>query len=353
MTGETLRVKMSYQAWEQIHSPVFAVHFYANRILFASFISNKADHLIETLYGPGSVVLSLPALHLPAGVYTVSAVLSEEVEFNHIDWHDQVYFLQIGKHEGHLGLVALPYKWEMDPRGESKSSPVKISGEDGIPMAPNLPGSGMGRDSSLPVEKMLGQILVERNIISPASLQIALDRQKEEKGRYKYIGEILMEMGIPPEKINEALDDHRKRKPIGQIFVDLKIITPDQLQEALEKQNELAKTAVRKPLGQLLVEMGFTTYDGYMDALSRHFNMAIVSLWGFFPAICLQRAVGKVYAQKHQIVVLEDYSTGIKLALAEPDPFVMDEVRRAFRPGRKVEFCLADRLEIDRCLKEM
>ena len=203
------------------------------------------------------------------------------------------------------------------------------------------------------VEKMLGQILVERNIISPRILQMALDRQKKEKGKFKYIGEILIEMGIPQEKINEALDVYNKRKPIGQIFLDLKIITPDQLQKALEKQSQLAKMAVRKPLGKLLVEMGFTTYDGYLDALSKHFNMAIVSLSGFFPSISLQRAVGKAYAQKHQIVVLEDYSKWIKFALAEPDPFVMDELRRAFPPGRRVEFCLADRFEIDHCLKEI
>jgi len=203
------------------------------------------------------------------------------------------------------------------------------------------------------VEKMVGQILVERDIITPSFLQLALDRQKSEKGKFKYIGEILIEMGIPQEKINEALDSHYKRKPIGQIFVDLKIITQDQLQKALEKQSEFAKTAVRKPLGKLLVEMEFTTNDGYKDALSKHFNMAIVSLKDFIPSTSLQRAIGKAYAQRQQIVVLEDFSTRIKLALAEPDRRVMDELRRAFPSRRSVEFCLADRFEIDQCLKEI
>ena len=209
------------------------------------------------------------------------------------------------------------------------------------------------KDSIPIIEKMLGQILVERKIISPGYVQRALDRQKNQKGKYKYIGEILIEMGIPQERINEALDVYSKRKPIGQIFLDLKIITPDQLQKALEKQSQFAKMAVRKPLGKLLVEMGVTTYKGYMIALSKHFNMAIVSLRGFFPSTSLQRAIGKAYAQKHQIVVLENYSTGIRLALAEPDPLVMDELRKVFLSRRRVEFCLADRLEIDHCLKEI
>ena len=211
----------------------------------------------------------------------------------------------------------------------------------------------MGRNFNPTVEKMLGQILVERDIISPGFLQLALDRQKKEKEKYKYIGEILLEMGVPQQKISEALDGYNKRKPIGQIFLDLKIITTDQLQEALEKQCQFAKMAVRKPVGKLLVEMGVTTYNEYMDALSKHFNMAIVSLKRFFPSTSLQRAIGKVYAQRHQIVVLEDYGTGIKLAVAEPDPLVMDELRRVFPSGKSVEFCLADRFEIDACLKEI
>jgi len=211
----------------------------------------------------------------------------------------------------------------------------------------------MGRNLKPTAEKMLGQILVERNIISPGFLQLALDRQKKEEGEYKYIGEILLEMGVPQQKINEALDDYNKRKPIGQIFLDLKILTPDQLQEALEKQRQFAKMGVRKPIGRLLVEMGVTNYNGYMEVLSKHFNMAIVSLRGFFPSTSLQRAIGKAYSQRHQIVVLENTVTGIKLALAEPDPLVMDEIRRAFRSGKSVEFCLAGRFEIDDCLKEI
>ena len=202
------------------------------------------------------------------------------------------------------------------------------------------------------VMKMLGQILVEGNIISPVQLQLALDRQKNQKGKYKYIGEILIEMGIPQQEIIEALDAYGKRKPIGQIFLDLKIITPDQLQEALDKQSQFAHMATRQPLGKLLIEMGFTTQCEYMDVLSKHFNMPIVSLKGFSASTPLQRAVGDKYAQAHRIVVLEDYSEKIKLVLAEPNPFVMDELRRVFPSGKRVEFYLANSMEIDHCLRK-
>jgi hypothetical protein len=211
----------------------------------------------------------------------------------------------------------------------------------------------MRRSFNPTVEKKLVEILVERNIILPKFLEAALDRQREEKLKYKYIGEILIETGIPQKKINEALDGYNKRKPIGQVFLDLNMITPDQLRAGLLKQIQFAENGVRKCLGKILVEMGFATYKGYKEALFKHFNMAIVSLRRFFLSASLQRAIGKAYAQKHKIVVLEDYAKGIKLALAEPDPLVMDELRRAFPARKSIEFCLADHSEVGNCLKEI
>jgi hypothetical protein len=201
-------------------------------------------------------------------------------------------------------------------------------------------------------EKMLGQILVERNVISPLRLQAALDRQKGQNGRCKYLGEILLEMGIPQEKINGALDAHGKRKPLGAVLVDLGILMPDQLRKALGKQAQLAKMGIRRPLGKLLVEMGYANYETLREAFSKHFNMPMISLRTYFPSPSLQRAVGKAYALTHRIVVLENNSAKVRFALAEPNPSVMDELRRAFPPGKTVEFYLASIGEIDFCLKQ-
>lgn len=200
------------------------------------------------------------------------------------------------------------------------------------------------------VEKTLGQILVERHIISPLRLQAALDRQKKQNGKAKYLGEILLEMGIPQERINDALDAYGKRKPLGEILVDLGILTPDQLRKVLEKQGQLAKIGIRRPLGRLLVEMRYSNYETLLEAFSKHFNMPMVSLRGFFPSPTLQKAVGASFAQKHKILVLENDFRKIRIVLAEPIPFLMDEIRRAFPAGKLVEFCLANPLEMNYCL---
>jgi len=200
-------------------------------------------------------------------------------------------------------------------------------------------------------KKMLGEILVERNTISKEHLQLALSRQNRQKGEHKYIGEILFEMGISQEKINAAMDAYDKRKSIGQIFLDLRVITIEKLRKALVAQIAMAKKGTRKPLGRLLLEMEYINYHQYMNALSKHFNMPIISLNGFSPSCNLQRVVGEAYAQKHQIMLLENSATKIRLALSEPSAFLMDELRRIFPPSKRVEFYLVYPHEMDYSLK--
>ncbi|HSR13031.1 MAG TPA: hypothetical protein VLS90_16415 [Thermodesulfobacteriota bacterium] len=202
------------------------------------------------------------------------------------------------------------------------------------------------------VEKMLGQVLVERNIISARQLAEALDRQKSQRGKRKYIGEILIEMGVSQDLVKEALEIYDKRKPLGQIFVDMEVITPDQLRKALAKQSQLANLGIRKPLGRLLISMEFVSQVQYLEAISKHFNLPVVPLREFMPTPEHQKAVGEAYARRNHVVVLGDYPGKIKIALAEPNPVVMDEIKRAFPPAKRVEFFLAHPAEIDMCLRK-
>ena len=200
------------------------------------------------------------------------------------------------------------------------------------------------------MDKNLGEILVEKNIITQTQLELALRRQNQQKG--KYLGQILIEMGlVSQDKINKVLDVSSKRKRIGEILVDLLIITPQQLENALQKQRELQKQGTRKPLGAIVLEMGYANYDSYMKALSRHFNMAIVSLESFYPNPTLQKALGEKYAMKNKIVVMENSPARIKLALAEPTHSILEEIQKAMPYGKSVEFYLANPQEVDSCLR--
>jgi len=100
------------------------------------------------------------------------------------------------------------------------------------------------------------------------------------------------------------------------------------------------------------MELGYTDYDSYLRALSRHFNMPIVSLETFYPNPALQKALGEKYAMKNRIVVLENSPARIKLALAEPTHYSIEEIRKAVPFGKTVEFYLANPYEVDSCLRK-
>jgi hypothetical protein len=200
------------------------------------------------------------------------------------------------------------------------------------------------------INKQLGEILLEKNVISKSQLDAALKKQSREKG--KYLGQILMEIGVPQEKINQILLYSNKRKRIGQILIELEVITSEELEKVLEKQRQLKEKGTYKPLGMLLVETGYTTYEVYLKALSKHLNMPIASLSTFIPCPSLQRSIGERYAQKNRILVLENNQTVIRVALPEPTAQILDEIRRVLPPWKKVEFHLASPYEVERCFKK-
>ena len=86
------------------------------------------------------------------------------------------------------------------------------------------------------LDKPLGQILVEKNIISQKQLESALKEQKNRKETY--LGNLLLEMGVSQGKINAMLDQFNKRKPLGQVLIDSKLLTSQQLEEVLAKQKK-------------------------------------------------------------------------------------------------------------------
>lgn len=201
-------------------------------------------------------------------------------------------------------------------------------------------------------EKTLGQILVDKGIISREQLDRALQIKAEQPK--KYLGEILFEMGVSQEKINRALYYSNKRKTIGEILVDQKLITPEQLEEALSKQKKIKeKWGHTRPLGLLLIELGYINSRGYLTALSKHFNMPILSMKDYQPNPQLQKVIGERYAMERKIIVLENSAKTIKLVLADPSTQVIEELQKAIPPGKSMEFYLAGYGEIDESLRRV
>ena len=194
----------------------------------------------------------------------------------------------------------------------------------------------------------IGQILVAKKIIEPSDLDEAMRRKKKEP--HKYLGQILCEMGFPQSIIMKNIYFSNKRKKLGEILVELNMITPVQLEEILELQQSQKSYGRHQHLGTLLARKRIINEQDYMKALSAHFSMPVVSLKGFSVYPTMQKAIGEKYALKNRLVVLSNSTQKVGVAMAEPHLSVFEHLEKAMPRGKYILFCIARASEIETCL---
>lgn len=196
----------------------------------------------------------------------------------------------------------------------------------------------------------LGQILVAKKIITVSDLSEAMERKNLEP--HKYLGQILCEMGFPQSIIMKNIYFSNKRKRLGEILVDLNIITAQQLQDVLVEQENHKNYGMHKFLGALLAKKKVISEENYIRALSAHFSMPVVSLKDFKVFPTLQKAIGEQYALRNRIVVLSNSPQKVGVAIAEPHISIFEYLEKAMPRGKYILFCLARASEIEYCLDD-
>lgn len=194
----------------------------------------------------------------------------------------------------------------------------------------------------------IGQILVSKGIISESDLNIAMDLKKREPE--KYLGQILCEMGLPQSKIMKGLYYSNKRKKLGEILIELKIITREQLNDILNQQKQQKYFGIHKHLGHLLARSKMISEKDYVHALSAHFSMPVVSLKGYTVSRTMQKAIGEEYALENRIVVLNNSARKLTVAIADPHLSVFEYLEKATPKEKHIVFCIAKSSEIEKSL---
>jgi hypothetical protein len=137
-------------------------------------------------------------------------------------------------------------------------------------------------DEQLHTNELLGDILVQMGIVDPVDLKAALSITRElsslEKavkiaaGVRKNLGELLLQAKrITPQQLEQALNEQRQTgKRLGEIFVRLGFITRNELDAVLtfqEHQNKKIPGSLR--IGELMVATGQITREQLKDSLAR------------------------------------------------------------------------------------
>jgi len=118
---------------------------------------------------------------------------------------------------------------------------------------------------------------------------------------------------------------------IGELLLKEKIITPEQLQQALAQQKSNGGK-----LGYNLVKMGFVTDDEIISLLSKQYGVPSINLSRFEVDAAVIKLIPGETALKYQIVPLSRAGATLTIAMTDPtNVFAMDDIK--FMTGYTVE----------------
>ena len=161
----------------------------------------------------------------------------------------------------------------------------------------------------------IGRVLVEENVVSEAQLQEAVEKQQEM--RKLVLGDYLIDEGLITSQQLEAALVHQKQKPslrLGEALIELGAVTPDALQTALARQ----RANRGRPLGQILVDMGVLDPETLKKVHAKKAGLPFVSLGNFKVSGDAARLISAATARRLRVMPLAVEDGGLIVASEEP-----------------------------------
>jgi type IV pilus assembly protein PilB len=133
---------------------------------------------------------------------------------------------------------------------------------------------------------------------------------------------------------------------IGELLLKEKIITPEQLQQALNHQK-----ANGGKLGYNLVKMGFVKDEQITALLSKQYGVPAINLAQFQIDPTIVKLVPTEAARKYQIIPLSRSGSTLTIAMTDPtNVFAMDDIK--FMTGYTVEPAVASEIAITEAIEK-
>ncbi len=118
-----------------------------------------------------------------------------------------------------------------------------------------------------------------------------------------------------------------KKIRIGDLLIEHKIISQEQLNAALAEQ----KKSGRK-LGRVLIENGYLTEDQLLDFLARQLNIPCIDLKRYHLKPEVVHLIPETHARRFRVLALEGGHDSLLIGMADPtDIFAYDELARVLR----------------------
>jgi len=179
----------------------------------------------------------------------------------------------------------------------------------------------------------LGQLLVDLKIVGEKDVERALERQKK-----RTIGEILCERRlISPQDLNYVLTKYDKQIPTEEILLQLGYVEKNQLDAANKESLQKAE-----PIEQVLVKKKFITPEQLQYALAKKFNLPFLSLKDFTytkkDKDDLAALIKQKYAEKNYILPLSLKEQTLNIAVCHSQQLILYSELKHLYPNLNISF---------------
>jgi MSHA biogenesis protein MshE len=139
----------------------------------------------------------------------------------------------------------------------------------------------------------------------------------------------------------------RKRVRVGEVMLEQKLISAEQLKQALAEQSRTGRR-----LGRVLVDLGMVGEQAFHEALAKHLQIPYLDLRQLQLAPETVRLLPEAQARRFRALVLREDSSGLMVGMADPtDLFAYDQLGAALR--RPVRLALVQETDLLRAIDVM
>ncbi len=161
----------------------------------------------------------------------------------------------------------------------------------------------------------LGELAIQKNLITEEVLNQALRIQRSPRA----LGEILCDLGLlNPLDLYYVLNKYKKQYRLGELLVKLGYVSEVDLNQALQEQKHSNES-----IGEILVRKKLITQQQLQEALSRQVNIPFKTLEGFSYSEedkkVLSGIISQKYAEKHLMIPLSLEGKELTLAIVRPE----------------------------------
>ncbi|MFH1459111.1 MAG: hypothetical protein ABIG64_01885 [Candidatus Omnitrophota bacterium] len=193
--------------------------------------------------------------------------------------------------------------------------------------------------------KQIGEILIEIGLISQEQLDKALEVQLKEGG---LLGQILIKLGfVTQEEMEKSLFEQTSNaQKLENALIEASMISPEQLQKAKKVLAEEGGFLIEK-----IIRLGFLEEEDFVSTMVTQYGFPYLQLTNYEIEAEFVKLVPKEIAKKYCLIPIDKIGNILTLAMIDPlNAAAQDEIRKI--TGLNVEVFISTLSDINNAINK-